>query len=60
LARAERIVSEELKKRRWKQDQLEQRPEGDSEKVRMVERLRCETTMTLPWTPDPDFDGLSR
>lgn len=49
LAKAERIVAEELKKRRWKQEQLEQRPKGDGEKVKMAERLRCETTMTLAW-----------
>jgi REP-associated tyrosine transposase len=49
LAKAERIVAEELKRRRWKQEQLEQRAKGDVEKIRMAERLRCETTMTLAW-----------
>jgi hypothetical protein len=49
LAKAEGIVAEELRKRRWKPERLEQRPKGDGEKVKIAERLRCETTMTLAW-----------
>jgi REP element-mobilizing transposase RayT len=49
VAKAERIVVEELQKRRWKPERLEQRPKGDVEKVKMAERLRGETTMTLAW-----------
>jgi putative transposase len=49
LAKAEGIVAEELKKRRWKAEQLDQKPKGDGEKIKMAERLRCETTMTLAW-----------
>jgi hypothetical protein len=49
LAKAERMVAEELKKRRWKHAQLDQKPKGDREKIKMAERLRCETTMTLAW-----------
>ena len=49
VGKAERIVVEELKKRRWKQEQLEQRRKGDVEKVKIAERLRGETTMTLAW-----------
>jgi hypothetical protein len=43
------LVGEELKQRRWKQEPLKQRPNGDVEKVKIAERLRCETTMTLAW-----------
>ena len=49
VAKAERIVAEELKKRRWQPEQLGQRPKGEGEKVRIAQRLRCETTMTLAW-----------
>jgi hypothetical protein len=46
-AQAERIVGEELKKLGWTAADLEQRRKGDIEKVRMAERLRRETTMSL-------------
>jgi putative transposase len=49
LAKAERIVAEELKRRRWKPEQLAHKPKGDREKIKMAERLRGETTMTLAW-----------
>lgn len=49
LAKAERIVTEELKQRRWRPEQLERKPKGDREKIKMAKRLRCETTMTLAW-----------
>jgi hypothetical protein len=49
VAKAERIVMEELKKRRWQPAVLEQRPKGDPEKVKIAQRMRCETTMTLAW-----------
>jgi hypothetical protein len=34
---------------RWAETDLAKRPKGDREKVRMAERLRRETTMTLKW-----------
>jgi len=49
MAKAERIVTEELKQRGWKEQQLAQKLKGDREKIKMAERLRCETTMTLAW-----------
>jgi putative transposase len=48
-AKAERVVSEELKKADWSQEQLKQRRKGDPRKLRMALRLRRETTMTLAW-----------
>jgi putative transposase len=48
-ARAERLVSEELKKARWNEQTLEQRRKGDPAKIRMAQRLRRETTMTHAW-----------
>ena len=49
LAKAERIVGEELKRLRWSEGTLEQRRKGDVEKIRIAQRLRRETTMTLGW-----------
>jgi REP element-mobilizing transposase RayT len=48
-ARAERIVAEELRRRRWDGVELERRCKGHREKVRIARRLREETTMTLNW-----------
>jgi hypothetical protein len=48
-AKAERLVTEELRKGRWTEEDLEQRRKGDPGKVRMARRLRQETTMTLDW-----------
>ena len=48
-AQAERIVVEELQRRKWGPSELEQRRKGDPEKVRIARRLRMETTMTLNW-----------
>jgi len=47
--KAERIVSEELKRRRWKESELGLRPKGDKVKIALAERLRKETTMSLKW-----------
>jgi hypothetical protein len=38
-----------LKRRRWKEAELEARPKGDAEKVAVAGRLRAETTMTAGW-----------
>jgi hypothetical protein len=47
-ARAERIISEELKRRRWKEQDLVERAKSDPEKLAMAARLRRETTLTIP------------
>jgi putative transposase len=52
LAKAERIVVEELRKRRWKQKDLGERRKGDGGKVKIAQRLRRETTMTLAWVAE--------
>ena len=48
-ARAERIVVEELRKRKWNDQTLAARRKGDAGKVAVAERLRRETTVTLAW-----------
>jgi hypothetical protein len=47
--KAERIVSEALRKLRWTEKDLEERRKGDVQKVRMARRLRRETTVTWKW-----------
>jgi putative transposase len=47
--KAERIMTEELKRRRWDASTLGQRPKGDAGKLAIARRLRQETTMTLSW-----------
>ena len=50
--RAERIIAEELKTRKWMEKELRTRPKGDGEKVAKVaiaRRLRAETVMTVSW-----------
>ena len=48
-AKAEGIVAEELRRRRWAEADLERRRKGDREKVRIATRLRRESIMTLKW-----------
>ena len=48
-AKAERILAGELKRRKWGVEELNARRKGDKEKVKMAQRLRGETTMTLSW-----------
>ena len=48
-AKAERILREELKGHKWKEPLLALKPKGDPGKVRIAQRLRAETTMTLDW-----------
>ena len=47
--KAERIVAEELRRRRWRETDLKRRLKGDAEKVRIAARLRRESIMTLKW-----------
>jgi hypothetical protein len=45
-ARAQRILSRELKRRGWEPAKLRQLAKGDAEKIKMARHLRTETTMT--------------
>lgn len=47
--RAERIVGEELRRRRWSKADLGQRRKTEREKVAIAVRLRRETVQTLDW-----------
>jgi putative transposase len=48
-AKAERIVREELKRRKWTEADLRARAKGDAGKVKIARRLRAETVMTVAW-----------
>jgi REP element-mobilizing transposase RayT len=48
-AKAERILAEELKRRRWTPADLRAGTKGAAEKVAVAARLRAETTMTVGW-----------
>ena len=45
----QRIVAEELRKRRWTEADLAERRKTDASKVKIALRLRVETVMTLDW-----------
>jgi REP element-mobilizing transposase RayT len=47
--KAERIVCEDLKRRRWKEQDLPGLRKGDKDKVAVARRLRQETIMSLKW-----------
>jgi hypothetical protein len=49
VARAERIVGEELKRAAWSVADLEKRRKGDPKKLKIVLRLRDESTMMMTW-----------
>ena len=46
---AEGLVAEELRRRKWEEEDLPRRRKGDRDKVKIALRLRRETTMTLKW-----------
>jgi REP element-mobilizing transposase RayT len=48
-AQAERILRAELQRRKWTEADLVRRRKGDLEKVRLAQRLREQTMMTLSW-----------
>ena len=48
-AQAEGIVREELKRQRWREEDLGRRTKGDVGKVALAARLREETVMTVKW-----------
>ena len=47
--KAQRLISQELKKLGWGDQTLAQTRRGDSGKLQIALRLRRETTMTLAW-----------
>ena len=47
--KAERVVGEELRRRRWTERTLGERKKGEVEKVKIAVRLRKETLVTVPW-----------
>ena len=51
-ARAERIVVEEMKRRRWDEAELAQRAKGDAPKVAIALRLRAQSAVTVQWIAD--------
>lgn len=50
--KAERIVTEELRRLNWSDETLLATPKGDSAKLEIAQRLRAESTMTLAWIAD--------
>jgi REP element-mobilizing transposase RayT len=48
-ARAETLVQEGLQRLGWKEADLAARLKGDRAKIKLAQRLRAETTMTLKW-----------
>lgn len=48
-ARAERIIKEELKRRKWTAEKLKRARKGALEKVEIATRLRRETTASVKW-----------
>ena len=48
-AKAERIESQELRRRKWDAKRLAERRTGDPAKVAIARRLREHTTMSLAW-----------
>lgn len=48
-AKARRILKEELDKAGWNAADLIQRAKGEARKIRMAQRLRTETAVTLKW-----------
>ena len=49
VLRAERVVQEELQRLGWTEAELVERRKGDLAKVRLAQRLREETLVTLAW-----------
>jgi REP element-mobilizing transposase RayT len=47
--KAEGVVGEELRRRKWTEATLGERSKGDREKVKMAARLRKETLVTVAW-----------
>ena len=50
--KANRIISDEMKKRKWRSKDLKHRLKGDPDKVEIAQRLREETVMPVSWIAD--------
>jgi hypothetical protein len=48
-AKAERIISDELSRRRWKESDVERRAKGDRVKIALAMCPRRETLVTVKW-----------
>jgi hypothetical protein len=48
-APAAAMVAAEMRRRRWREEDLARGPKGDPAKVALAVRLRAETTMTVNW-----------
>ena len=48
-AKAERIIGKDLRRLRWTEDDLRDKPKSDPAKLAIVARSRRETTLTLAW-----------
>jgi len=59
VAKAQRLLSEELQKRGWNVAELGRRRKGDEQKVQMAQRLRNETTMTWSWIAEQLHMGVA-
>jgi len=46
---AEQLLADELNRHRWTDADLAQRRKGDAQKLKIAQRLRRNTTMTLNW-----------
>ena len=49
MANAERLLAEELRRRKVRPEDWAGHPKGDRQKARIALRLRAETTMTWDW-----------
>ena len=49
VEKAERVVREELKWRRWTEEALARRAKRDAGKLKIAARLRAETAVTVKW-----------
>lgn len=46
---AERVMQEELRRRKWREEELARRRKGDAEKIKIAQRLRTETLVSVAW-----------
>ena len=49
VAKARRLLNEELDKLGWNAAELARQAKGDARKIRIAQRLRTETAVTLKW-----------
>ena len=55
----EKVLAEELERRRWTARDLAQRRKGDAQKLKIARRLRRETTATLQWIANALYMGAA-